>query len=119
MGGINSEKDSRKIRGILQELISNSINSGAKNIESFIKDDGNQIIISVNDDGSGMDKDQLDKASGILNKPRHIEMEEYYGELTGENMRHSGLYMVSILTDHGEIISEPGQGTKVTVYRKK
>lgn len=113
------KEDLRKINGILNELISNAINAAARNIKSAVEDTGDEIIITVIDDGKGMTKQKLDEVRTILNMPRHIEMEEYYGELTGQSLRYPGLIMISIMTDRAEISSESGKGTTIKVFRKK
>jgi len=113
------KKDLRKINGILNELISNAIDASAKNIKTTVEDTGDEIIITVVDDGKGMDRQKLDEARAILNMPRHVEMEDYYGELTGQSLRYPGLIMISIMTDHAEISSEPGKGTMIKIFRQK
>jgi len=113
------KKDLRKINGIISELIANAINAGARNIKSTVEDTGEEIIITVNDDGKGMNDKKLGEVRTTLNMPRHIELEEYYGELTGQSLRYPGLIMVSIMTDRAEITTELGKGTTITVFRKK
>lgn len=46
---------------IVKELLENSIDAGAKKISLYIEDGGRKLI-SVTDDGDGMDKDDLQKA---------------------------------------------------------
>jgi len=112
---MNFEK--RLIRGIVDELISNAFNAGAKNVGVTIRQDQTGHAVRVTDDGSGMTEDVRRRALERLNQPRKIEYDHYYGELAGDSISRS-LSLVGMMVDEATVESEPGKGTTVTIYRK-
>ena len=105
----------RKLRGILDELISNAFKAGATILESRIEDQGDRVIVYVKDNGHGMSEDILDKAKKLLSYPRRYELEEYYGNLAGKSVKSSGLSIVGMMSDEYIIESERGTGTEISV----
>ncbi|MFP4200846.1 MAG: ATP-binding protein, partial [Clostridia bacterium] len=63
----------RRIRGILDELINNAFEAGAKSVRSDIEDEGDRFTIRVRDDGRGMSPETLDRANKSLSEPRRRE----------------------------------------------
>ncbi len=108
----------KHIRGIVDELMNNSMKAKATAIDVHIEYLNDAIIINVKDNGKGMTPEKVEELKKKLNQPRRRELEEYYGALTGQGMVGSGLSMVGIMTDWAEIHSEPGEGTEITVQLK-
>jgi anti-sigma regulatory factor (Ser/Thr protein kinase) len=89
------------------DIAENCINAGAKNIEIIIDEDikNDKLIIEINDDGKGMDKDTIEKLSDPF--------------FTSRKTRKVGLGIpflnesAMIANGNLTINSEPGQGTKV------
>ncbi|OWZ82674.1 ATP-binding protein [Natranaerobius trueperi] len=113
------KKTNQKIKGILDELLSNSFKAGATNIESKITSKDNKHVVYVKDNGKGMESDILEKAKEKLGQPRRDELEDYYGDLAGIAARNSGLTIVGMMIDDYVLISEPGKGTEITVIIDK
>ncbi len=109
-------KEQRRIKGLLDELITNSFKAGATDLESRITDDGDKYIVYVKDNGKGMSEKQLEEAKKLLDQPRRDELEEYYGELAGRTAKSSGLSIIGMMIDDFLLESIPEQGTEVTLY---
>ena len=107
----------RRIRGIVDELVANSLDAGAKNIKTEIRHLGDCFEITVEDDGRGMGPEVVRQVQRLLSQPRRDELEEYYGDLAGVSEFASGLNTVGFMVDEAEVTSHPGKGTKVTVKR--
>lgn len=108
-----------KIKGIIDELVLNSMRARATSIHIDIEELEDSIRIVVEDNGTGMDPDKLDEIRSKLTSGRRDELDTYYGELCGESHAGTGLCLVAMMVDRAEIDSVPGGGTKVTVYRSK
>lgn len=114
------KEENSKIQGIVNELISNSLNAKASDVVVHIKrETEDNTVISVKDDGEGMDKETAQKIHDLLNQPNKTEFEDYYGNLTGNPMSSSGLNIVGMLVDEATVDSKQGEGTTITVYRRK
>lgn len=115
---MKSEK--KKIQGIVKELISNSLNAEAEDVNVSVNRRAGKTIIVVKDDGKGMDEETVQRVYELLNQPRRDELEDYYGGLAGNSMTASGLNIVGMLIDEAKVESEINKGTKVTViiYKK-
>jgi two-component system CheB/CheR fusion protein len=104
----------KNLRSILYNLISNSIKfkgdeSPVININTIKKD--NNVILSVQDNGRGISKDDIDRIFDM------------YGRLHQDVEGHGiGLYLAKKIVDAagGKIIveSEPGKGSKFIIYFK-
>ena len=105
----------RKIKGLLDELISNSFKAGATVLESKIADKDDKFVVRVKDNGKGMSEEILKKAKNLLGQPRRDELEEYYGELAGRTAKSSGLSIVGMMIDDFVIESKEGEGTEITL----
>lgn len=103
------------IRGIIDELIKNSIKAKATKIDTSIEIEGNFIKISVIDNGKGMSQERLNLARKRLYQQRRYELEDYYGALAGDGSVDDGLSLVGMMTDEAEIFTEEGKGTTVKV----
>jgi len=104
----------KNLRSILYNLVSNAVKfKGDKKPEIHIRtaENGDNVIISVMDNGLGIPKDKLDKIF------------EMYGRLQLDVEGHGiGLYLAKKIVDAagGNIIveSEPGKGSKFIIYLK-
>lgn len=113
--------ENKKIKGIVKELLSNALEAESSDINIDIKRASDQTIITIKDDGNGMNNDALHQVRNVLNQPRRNDIEEYYGGLAGNSPTSSGLNVVSTLVDEAEVNSRLGKGTivKVVRYTKK
>ncbi|UMZ74452.1 ATP-binding protein [Natranaerofaba carboxydovora] len=109
----------RKIKGILDELIRNSMKAGAKILEAKIEEKDDHFEIYIKDNGEGMDDKTLEHVKEALSMPRRCEIEEYYGNLVGHSSGDFGLSMIGMMTDDFYINSKKGKGTEIKIIRKK
>jgi len=107
----------RRIRGIVDELIHNSLNAGANTVSVQILNQPEYFEVQVDDNGSGMEPEQVRDAEALLQQSRREELEDYYGDLAGVTGFGSGLTIVGMMVDEADISSEVGRGTKVRVRR--
>lgn len=116
---MRSEK--AKIQGIVKELLSNSLNAEASEIKVDVNRESDVTIISVIDNGVGMDGKTVQQVMDLLNQPRRDELEDYYGSLAGNSQTASGLNVVGMLVDEAKVESGLSKGTtvKVTRYKRK
>lgn len=108
----------RRIVGIVSELISNSLNADSSEISVFIKRDLEKFVITVKDNGLGMDEKTLKEVTKILNQPHKEVYEEYYGGLANNFFTDSGLNIVGFQVDKADVESS-AEGTTITVLRNK
>lgn len=114
------KEENSKLQGIVNELVSNALNAKASDVVVHIKrETEDNTVISVKDDGEGMDKKTAEQVHHLLNQPNKTEYEDYYGNLTGNPMSSSGLNIVGMLVDEATVVSKEGEGTTITVYRRK
>lgn len=111
-------KERNHIRGIVTELINNSIKADATDIKISIRKLKDEIEIRVEDNGKGMSQEQCSDVRSKLDKPRRNELENYYGALAGESMVGTGMSLVGMITDCAEIETKLGEGTTIVVHRK-
>lgn len=109
--------DNKKILGIVQELISNSLQADSKEINIKISRN-EETIIEVVDDGRGMDEKTLDYVTKVLNQPKRKDMESFYEGLVGHSSQGSGLNLVGLLSSEAQVESS-SQGTRIIIRRKK
>ncbi|WFA08593.1 ATP-binding protein [Tissierella sp. Yu-01] len=107
----------RKILGIVCELISNSLKADSSDISASINRDEEKFVITVKDNGKGMNEKTLKEVRRILNQPLKEVYEEYYSGLAGNCYSDSGLNIIGFQVDKAEVESSP-EGTKITVIRK-
>ncbi len=109
----------KKVKGILDELICNSMKAGAKVLEAKIMDKEDRFEIYIKDDGEGMDEETLKEVKESLSIPRRCEMETYYGNLAGQGTGNWRLSIIGMMTDEFEINSKKDQGTEIKIIRMK
>jgi signal transduction histidine kinase len=103
------------IRGIIDELIDNSIKAGSTKIQSSVEVCDEFVTIIVKDNGRGIAPDKLEELEDQLVQPRRIELEEYYGSLAGESSMGRGLALIGMMTDEATIKTKEGEGTEIKV----
>lgn len=113
----NLHSNKRRIRGIVDELVKNALNAGARQIKIQIDTPPDFFEIRVEDDGSGMDPKQAEEVRAMLQQPRREELEDYYGGLAGVTGFGSGLSIVGMMVDEAQVESALGRGTRVRVKR--
>jgi len=106
------------IRGIVDELVSNSIKAGASKIETSIELCDEFVTIIIKDNGRGLSPEKLQEVEEILTQPRRAELEEYYGSLAGECSMGRGLSLVGMMSDEASITQLPEGGTIIRVALK-
>lgn len=112
---MTTEKE--KLLGIVKELTSNALSAGATDVQVSVKMEADKTIITVKDNGCGMDEKKAEKVRKVLHQIRRDEIEDYYGALAGNSMMASGLNLVGMLVDDATVESRPGEGTTITVIR--
>lgn len=110
--------ENKKIMGIVNELLSNSLHADAREINISISKDSNSILIKVEDNGKGMDEETLKYVKRVLNQPKRKDMQSYYDGLVGHSSQGSGLNLVGLLVSESEVESSEN-GTKIIVKRNK
>ena len=110
--------DKHKIKLMVDELLSNAIDAHADDINISVRKSNDDIIITVEDDGIGMDEEDLRRTRKLLNQPFRKDLEEYFGQLTGLDNSTSGLNLIGMQSERAEIESTKGKGTKITIYNK-
>ncbi len=113
------KEEIKKIEGIVNELVSNALHAKATDVQTHIVRDGSNTTITVKDNGIGMDDQTVKKIHRLLNQPNKVEFEDVYGGLSGNRLSSSGLHIVGMLVDEANVISQPGKGTEITVFRRK
>ncbi len=104
---------------MVDELLSNAIDAHAEDININIHKTADEIIIMIEDDGIGMDEENLNRTKKLLNQPFRKDLGEYFGQLTGLDNSTSGLNLIGMQSERAEIESIEGQGTKITIYNKR
>ncbi|MDN6665044.1 MAG: ATP-binding protein [Tetragenococcus koreensis] len=117
--GIILRSDINRIKVIVDELLSNAVNSDSTNIDINVSRSKDTITIKVVDNGKGMDKETLEKAKERLNHSYRKDFEEYYGQLAGKQISHGGLTIVGMQVNEAEIESSKGEGTTVIVKKER
>ena len=107
----------RRIRGIVDELMSNALNAGASKVDVQVKVQSDYFEIHIDDDGSGMNLEQTREVEAMLRQPRRGELEDYYGDLAGVSGFGSGLAIIAMLVDEAEVKSVLGRGTTIWLRR--
>lgn len=111
-------KSKQRIINIMGELVKNSLEADAEDINVNIKRTPECIEITVQDDGRGMDEQTLKKVQEKLNQEHRTIYDEYYSGLAGLNQSESGLNLVGFQVDEAEVTSSP-EGTTIRVKRDR
>lgn len=111
-------REYEKIEGIVHELLSNALDASSSEININISKNSEETIITIKDNGCGMDEKTLEIVKKILNQTRRDELEDYYGGLVGKSHSASGLSIVGLLIDGSEITSNTTSGTSIKIIRK-
>ncbi len=106
------------IRGIVDELVSNSIKADATKIETCIEVCDEFVAITIKDNGKGISPEKLQDIEDLLTQPRRAELEEYYGSLAGESSMGRGLSLIGMMSDEASITALPEGGTLIKVALK-
>lgn len=110
--------DYMKILDIVCELISNSLNAKSSEVNANIKIDSDKFIITIKDNGKGMDEEKLKQIRRVLNQPHRDVYEEYYSGLARNSSTDSGLNIIGFLIDEAQVESSP-EGTTITIIRRQ
>lgn len=112
------------IKGIVEELLCASLKRGATKIDIGYEELDHELHISLTDNGKSLQPKELAQIRKLLNQPRRMEIENYYGQLAGEWMAGKGLDLVGMMVDRAEV--EPGErgaegqeGLRIVLHRKK
>lgn len=111
--------ETNKIKLIVDELLTNSIDADATDVDINVSRTEDEIIIKIVDNGAGMTSKDLENARKLLQQPFRKDMEEYYGQLAGMESPRGGLNIVGMQVNHAEIESTEGEGTTVIVRRNR
>ena len=102
-----------------QELLKshcNALDAGATEIQASVKIEADKTVITVKDNGSGMNEKEIKNALKVLHQIRRDEIEDYYGILAGNSLMASGLNLVGMLVDDA-VVESGSEGTVITVIR--
>lgn len=111
-------KSKQRIINIMSELVKNSLEADAGDINVNIKRNPEFIEITVQDDGWGMDDKTVQEVQEKLNQAHRAIYDEYYSGLAGFQQSDSGLNIVGFQVDEAEVISSP-EGTTIRVKRDR
>lgn len=100
------------------ELVKNSLEADAEDINVNIKRNSEFLEITVQDDGRGMDAKTLQEVQEKLNQEHRAIYDEYYSGLAGFQQSDSGLNIVGFQVDEAEVTSSP-EGTTIRVKRAR
>ena len=109
-------KSKQRIINIMSELVKNSLEADAEDINVNIKRNPEFIEITVQDNGRGMDEKTVQGVREKLNQAHRTIYDEYYSGLAGFNQSDSGLNVVGFQVDEAEIETSP-EGTTIRVKR--
>lgn len=116
------KSENKKIQAIVNELLSNSLEAKATDVNINITKNNDEIIIKIVDNGKGMDEETLKYVRRILKQPHRKDMDEYYGSLAGgitsKGSFGSGLNLVGFQVDQAEVESST-EGTSIIVKVSK
>lgn len=112
---MTTEKE--KIQGIVKELVANALDADATDIDVNVKITKEKTVITVKDNGSGMNEKSAERVRRVLHQQRRDEIENYYGILAGNSMTAAGLNLVGMLVDDAIVESRPNEGSTITVIR--
>lgn len=109
----------KKIQGIVDELLTNSLSAGSTDVNISVIKDSEKTTIKVVDNGKGMDGETLNYVRWMLNQPHRYDLEDYYGGLAGLSSTRSGsgLNLIGLTVDDAIVESSP-KGTSIIVIRK-
>ena len=111
-------KSKQRIINIMGELVKNSLEADAEDINVNIKRNPEFIEITIQDDGRGMDEKTLQEVQAKLNQEHRTIYDEYYSGLAGSGQSDSGLNLVGFQVDEAEVTSSP-EGTTIRVKRDR
>jgi hypothetical protein len=106
-----------KVRRIINELVSFSLELKATEINIKLNEINNRIKIEITNNASKVDKTIIKKLKNKLSTPRLVEIEELYWELAGENRQSDQLYLIGSMTDHSNVNYVEDKGLEVILYR--
>lgn len=109
--------ENKKILGIVNELLSNSLYAEGKEINISISKNPDSTLIKIEDNGKGMDEDTLKSVRRTLSQPKRKDMQSYYDGLVGHSSLGSGLNLVGLLSSESEVESSD-KGTKIIIKLK-
>lgn len=110
-------REKNKATKILEELIDYFLRNELNEMNMRLHLGEDELMVHI--DGPCPEKPpDYDELYDFLNEPRRPELEEYYFELLGGNVRHEELKLLGSMVDRAEMSYEKGQLT-ITVYRKK
>lgn len=111
-------KSKQRIINIMSELVKNSLEAEATDINVNIKRNPDFFEVTVQDDGGGMDEKTLENVREKLNQPHRGIYDEYYSGLAGFQQSESGLKLVAFQVDEAEVETSP-EGTTIRVKRDR
>lgn len=112
------DREGEKIRAIVNELVSYSLQNGATFIEINIRKDTENKIIEVTFNPKSVEEKKINELRKVLNVPRSAELEEYYWRVLGDGGDESSFFMIGIMVNTFKLDYDEQLGLKVTLYRK-
>ena len=109
-------KHKRRIANLLDELLNYALQSDPQKVVATIERLGDEVRITVEDDGVPRCEEERRQAEDILNAPCRNEMKDYYAGLVGEEtIGVCRLRIVGMMVD-GARVEAGEEGTRVNVW---
>jgi hypothetical protein len=113
------KQEINKVSKIVSELINFCLNNSAKKIEISIEDKEDRFEILIGTDYIECSKDDVENVKTLLETGRQLEVDEYYWQLTGEDMSDQELSLVGMMVDEAIVNWEkPSMKIKLIRYRE-
>ncbi|SHH52647.1 hypothetical protein [Clostridium grantii] len=109
----------QKISKIVDEIINFCFLNSSKKVNISIENTDDAFIIITESDQINHSTKKIDQIKELLNVQRQTEMEEYYWQLAGEDIKGGELNLVGMMVDEVDIeFKPPSLKIKLVRYKK-
>ena len=88
---------------IINEMVTYFKKLGNKNIHLDFNSDETKSHFLISGDVANISTEKLNQLNTILNRPRHQEVEECYGQLGGESEVECELTLIGVMVDSAKV----------------
>ena len=110
--------EKQRIAKIIDEMTLFFFSMGATNISTNIRVEDEEIVITLESNFKGDQKNNIEKLVKCMKIPKQEGMEEYFWSLTGECSIDTELSVVGMMIDRSEMEIKDDQ-IRMTLYRKR